>query len=718
MLTDLEKIEGSSRRVVELLKRHFGAQRRTTSGLPAQHERLDTSNALTPFGAQGVGVAPTGSLLVVEGHASNRALLSRFLAEQGHEVRTAASDSEALELAARRAFDLVLLDLTTPLNGGLPVLETLRHSQGEADLPVVLICSPDDRDQVVAGLRLGANDYLSRPLDLQVAQARIRSQLALKIGRDQLGQLRRQLECARARVARLASSSSSALEDVGGWCSEVVEEVREATGAQRLAVFSTAGDGQVVAGDDEVPAPTAEQLQLLKQGGPVDRRSDALLAVRGYSGELVGALVLGPPGVLRSEEVCQLLASFCAHLGGVLEMDRLRRRLAVSTERRRLSRQEMIDRGIDALQICPECGGCFDHRLERCAADQTLLATPPRPLPYRIDNRYRLTCLLGKGGMGTVFRSRDEQLDRDVAIKILQARFFGDERMSIRFENEARALARISHAGVIGVHDVGLLEDGSRYIVMELLVGCNLKALMRAHGPGTPAQVGALLRQGSAALHASHAAGVIHRDIKPENVFVLAAPGGLKFKLLDFGIAKELSVGADVTCTGDLVGTPRYMAPEQLVGATVDGRADLYSFAAVAYEALVGRPLVSASDFARVLLETFRRTPPAVSTLLPKAPIEIDRAFSHAFTRRPERRPSRASDWVESFVEQLERMPPSVPGWPDDIASALAHTEVETQIDHQRPEMLERTSPTADLRRGTSLDLGLCCPPSPPNHPD
>src|SRR5262249_43991286 len=155
-----------------------------------------------------------------------------------------------------------------------------------------------------------------------------------------------------------------------------------------------------------------------------------------------------------------------------------------------------------------------------------------------------------------------------------------------RLEREAKAVARINHPGVIAIYDTGDLDDGSAFLVMELLEGCDLGRIIKQFGRGKPAQVASLLRQTGSAIAAAHRAGIIHRDLKPQNVFLVNTPAGFSAKVLDFGIAKTTNVETGVTRTGMIVGTPAYMSPEQIQGPSVDARSDLYSLASLSFEAL------------------------------------------------------------------------------------------------------------------------------------
>jgi serine/threonine protein kinase len=207
-------------------------------------------------------------------------------------------------------------------------------------------------------------------------------------------------------------------------------------------------------------------------------------------------------------------------------------------------------------------------------------ATPP-PASVRIPG-VELLEEIGRGGMGVVYRARQTKLDRIVAVKVLSAELTRDRRFVERFAREAAAMARLSHPHLLAVHDFGE-ADGAYYIVMEYVEGTDLRAVLRA-GRLAPAEALAVVRQICDAVQYAHAAGVVHRDLKPENILLDRAG---KVRVADFGIAKladAASRGAALTDPHGVVGTPHYMAPEQIERpAEADHRADIFSLGVVFY---------------------------------------------------------------------------------------------------------------------------------------
>jgi serine/threonine-protein kinase len=202
-----------------------------------------------------------------------------------------------------------------------------------------------------------------------------------------------------------------------------------------------------------------------------------------------------------------------------------------------------------------------------------------------IDGKYRVDALIGRGGMGAVYRARDLGLDRDVAIKIVRPDFTVSASARERFRREARLAARLQHPAIATVYDYGTLSDGSAYLVMEFVRGTDLRTHL-AQGPLDAIEAIRLLTAVANAIDAAHREQVVHRDLKPENI-LLPLQGGQP-KVVDFGVATLLSADG-TSATGTIVGTPGYMAPEQLRGEAVDARTDVYSLAVMAYEMLSGR---------------------------------------------------------------------------------------------------------------------------------
>jgi serine/threonine protein kinase/tetratricopeptide (TPR) repeat protein len=258
-------------------------------------------------------------------------------------------------------------------------------------------------------------------------------------------------------------------------------------------------------------------------------------------------------------------------------------------------------------------------------------------LPARIGH-YTIARKLGEGGMGVVYAARDDRLERTVALKTLSS-MADDETARKRFWREARAAASVNHPNICQIYEIG--EDtGELFIAMELLEGEALAERLQ-RGPLSVSEAMSVATGMLAALAALHARGIIHRDLKPSNVFL--APHGVK--LLDFGLARpepDLSASSleGLTRTGILLGTPRYMSPEQVAGESIDARSDLFAAGAILFELLAGRPAFSGRNVVEVLHSTLHEQPPALTGS--PAVAAIDRVIRRALAKRPADRPPSA----------------------------------------------------------------------------
>jgi serine/threonine protein kinase len=228
---------------------------------------------------------------------------------------------------------------------------------------------------------------------------------------------------------------------------------------------------------------------------------------------------------------------------------------------------------------------------------------------------YRLVEVIGRGGMGSVYRAEHVRLPgREVALKLLRADYAQRKDSVARFIREAQSVNRIRHRNIVDVTDIAELDDGTTFIIMELLQGDSLGKLLRKSAALTPARTLNLLMQICDGLAAAHDKGIVHRDLKPDNIFISSdADGSDVVKLLDFGVAKLLSgTEADVsvhTVAGSVIGTPAFMSPEQAGGLQVDARSDLYSLGAIMYEMFSGKPPFSGKSFGEFVRKHLNENP-------------------------------------------------------------------------------------------------------------
>jgi serine/threonine-protein kinase len=277
-----------------------------------------------------------------------------------------------------------------------------------------------------------------------------------------------------------------------------------------------------------------------------------------------------------------------------------------------------------------------------------------------VVGKYRLLDQIGEGGMGIVYRAEHTVLGSPAAVKILMQQFTRNAVVVDRFFTEAKATSAIRHPGIVQVFDYGRLETGQAFIAMELLRGEDLTGFLARHRTLDAALVAQIGLQLLSALEAAHLTGVVHRDIKPDNIYLVrdpSAPGAIRVKILDFGIAKLMGdrVGPkSKTKSGAILGTPAYMAPEQCRGGVeIDARADLYAVGCILFELLTGRtPFVAEGDGEIMAMHIYEQ-PPRLRDVAPGLPSELDTLLARMLTKSPaDRTPSAA--WA---LAALERVP-------------------------------------------------------------
>jgi serine/threonine protein kinase len=258
---------------------------------------------------------------------------------------------------------------------------------------------------------------------------------------------------------------------------------------------------------------------------------------------------------------------------------------------------------------------------------------------------YRLERLVGVGGMAAVYQARDERLGRVVALKLLA----GDESVRPRFVREARAVAAVDHPHIIPVYEAGE-ADGLQFIAMRFVPGDTLQGIIAARGALPAKRVAALISQVASALDAAHAARLVHRDVKPGNILVDTRRGGPEHTYLtDFGIARALMSAGSLTLAGQFLGTPDYAAPEQINGQAVDGRADQYALACVAYEMLAGTVPFRRDSAWSVLYAHLNEPPPPT----PGLPPEANQVLARALAKSPGDRYATCGDFADGLREAL-----------------------------------------------------------------
>lgn len=317
-----------------------------------------------------------------------------------------------------------------------------------------------------------------------------------------------------------------------------------------------------------------------------------------------------------------------------------------------------------------------------------------------IDQRYRVTRRLARGGMATVYVAQDERLERPVALKVMHPYLAESDAFVERFHREARAAARIVHPGVVSVFDQGVVS-GQGFLVMELIDGTNLRALLNAQGAVTIPQALRYTTDILEALRAAHRMGVIHRDIKPENILV---PTDGPAKVADFGLARAVSEGS-TSATGNMLGTVAYIAPEIAQTAKADARSDLYSVGIMLYEMLTGAVPWADESPLQIVHHHASDDVPSPSADLPWIPREIDDLVAALTARDPANRCADASDALDLVARAAASIPSDIANRRAEVAredsrSGSGTTALHTEV---MPTHLTQAMPTPAVTTATAL---------------
>jgi len=281
------------------------------------------------------------------------------------------------------------------------------------------------------------------------------------------------------------------------------------------------------------------------------------------------------------------------------------------------------------------------------------LSNDPKNLIGQVLNsKYKVLSLLGEGGMGVVYKVQHLLLQKKniFALKILHPRFSSDSEFHARFLQEVEVTMNLTHESIIQIRDFGKTEGGLLFFTLDYFPGRSLKSVIEENGVLPTSRVINIFRQILLALKEAHRANVIHRDLKPDNVLIAAVPGGQEqVRVLDFGIAKIMEAEDDAGLTqGNLIGTPRYMSPEQAGGDSLDGRSDLYSLGVMVYEMLVGRVPFATGTTRTILMQHMTTAPPAFNVIRPDldVPFLLERLVFDLLAKEPGGRPASADDVI------------------------------------------------------------------------
>ena len=359
------------------------------------------------------------------------------------------------------------------------------------------------------------------------------------------------------------------------------------------------------------------------------------------------------------------------------------------TTRRSVEHQETL-----LLTDVPEATAMIPEQPAPLDANATL--TPA--MLAALSQRYEILAEAGHGSMGNVYKARDRETGEVVALKLLKPEIASDQTMMERFKNELLFARKITHKNVCRVHEFNRI-DGIAYTSMEFVEGDSLRSVLNRFGGLSPRKAIDLVGQICSGLKEAHAQGIVHRDLKPENVMI-DAQGNVK--IMDFGIARSME--AVTRLTGSMVGTPAYMAPEQVGGKAVDYRTDIYSLGLIMYEVFTGAPAFQADNAVAVALKQMREAPVPPHEIEPAVPVSIERAILKCLEKEPPKRFQSVTD-LEAAL-RAPGAPPMAPALAAVAPHYSSHAAISSQLLHPSADVPKRTSPVAWVLLGALLIIG------------
>ncbi len=291
------------------------------------------------------------------------------------------------------------------------------------------------------------------------------------------------------------------------------------------------------------------------------------------------------------------------------------------------------------MRVCPRCHFQYPDDHETCFVDGAVLRdVQDRRIGTLVAGRYFIETILGAGAMAIVYRARRTVSNQPVAIKILSSRLARDEKLRERFRREAKNAAAVAHPNIIEIYDFGDTDDGTSFLVMELLEGVRLTNIIGGN-PLPPSEVARIGLQITEGLARAHDFGVLHRDLKPDNILVCRKDvDNVLVKILDFGIARSLQ-DSRITSTGEIFGTPQYMAPERAQSIDTGAAADLYALGVILFEMTTGQPPFVADDLFGYFSQHRDSPPPLPSKLAPQCPVVLEELILKLLEKSPDERP-------------------------------------------------------------------------------
>lgn len=389
------------------------------------------------------------------------------------------------------------------------------------------------------------------------------------------------------------------------------------------------------------------------------------------------------------------------------------------------------------MKHCTACNEKFDDSISFCPNDGEVLEEDSGSLVGKaLDGQYQIEDLLGKGGMGAVYRARHILLGDRVAIKVLPPEMRSNTEWLRRFQREGQAARRFRHPNAVTVYDLRTSGDGTIYLVMEYVEGNTLDVELRKRGRFSPAEAVAVLRPIMSVLNAAHAMGVVHRDLKPENIMIGKATTGGEpvVKLLDLGIAKlrevagaEKTGSTNLTVAGQMLGTPYYMSPEQWGelphdgNSEIDGRADIYSLGCVFYEIIAAKRPFNGLTLAELRRQHVSITPEPLHQVAPGVPESFSRVIARSIAKDRDERQATAGDLEQELAAALSAegisSTPSLSALPS-ASSGVVSTGVVTSPHQTAATMVTGTDQgTSDLPSQAATMPTVIAQPKPPANP-
>jgi predicted Ser/Thr protein kinase len=336
------------------------------------------------------------------------------------------------------------------------------------------------------------------------------------------------------------------------------------------------------------------------------------------------------------------------------------------------------------MNTCPRCGSevsLAETQCRKCGA--ALRGQTAGLIGKTLEDKYRIEELLGSGGMCDVYRAIHLGMGKEVAVKVLKPALAVDGTIARRFEQEARAASRIHHPHAINVTDYGIADGVAPFIVMEFVKGPTLGELLRKEGAMSVERTANILRQACGALDEAHSVGVVHRDIKPDNIIIAEYDGSDWAEVVDFGVAKvleDVNRRSELTGANIIVGTPRYMSPEQCEEKPVDARSDIYSLGVVLYEMLSGEAPFKGDSSTRLLVAHASEPPAPLGEKRPDLPSDLIAVVMRALEKDPALRPQSAGELARQFEEAAGLGQPAQAG-----AGRAAFSRISVPLGEEEP---------------------------------